>query len=195
MDLLSGMSRDQLRLFAWVAAAVFAVAAGLWRPRRLHWTALGSVLLFAAINTAAGIYVLNHFTDPRWSVGAQPPLSTPSLAGTPIVGKYLGPLDSALSGVVGGVNDFFAFQHALPIALDFLTVSGWALLVSFPLAVLAAGINFAMARRRAAAFDKYRATVDQLQVELEQIKRQLSTRNSVAPALPVEHGSTEVRRG
>ena len=78
------------------------------------------------------------------------------------------------SGVVGGVNDFLAFKQALPVALDFLTASGWALLVSFPLAILAAGISYAMARRQKAEFEKYRATVDQLQAELEQIKRQLS---------------------
>ena len=174
MDLLGGMSRDDLRIFSWVAAAIFTLVAGLWRPRRLHWSALGSVLLFAAINAGFGIYVLNHFADPRWSLGGQPPLTAPSFSGTPMVGQFLGPLDSALSGVVGGVNDFLAFKQALPVALDFLTASGWALLVSFPLAILAAGISYAMARRQKAEFEKYRATVDQLQAELEQIKRQLS---------------------
>lgn len=178
MDLLGGMSLDNLRIFPWIAAAVFALAAGLWRPRRLQWTALGSVLLFAALNAGAGIYILNHFGDPRWSGGEQP-LSAPSFAGTPVVGQFLGPLDSALNGVVGGVNEFLAFKHALPIALDFLAVSGWGLLVSFPLAVLAAGISFAMARRRAAEFGKYRATVDRLEDELEQIKRQVSLMNPV----------------
>lgn len=177
MDLLGGMSRDQLRILAWVAALVFAVVAGIWRPRRLHWTALGSVLLFAALNAGAGIYVLNHFSDPRWSGGEQP-LSAPSFAGTPVVGQFLGPLDSALNGVVGGVNEFLAFKNALPIALDFLAASGSALLVAFPLAVLAAVVSFAMARRRAAEFDRYRATVDVLQEELEQVKRQISAGNT-----------------
>lgn len=178
LDLLGGMSLDNLRIFPWIAAAVFTLAAGLWRPRRLHWTALGSVLLFAALNAGAGIYILNHFGDPRWSGGEQP-LSAPSFAGTPVVGESLAPLDSALNSVVGGVNEFLAFKHALPIALDFLAVSGWAMLVSFPLAVLAAGISFAMARRRAAEFGKYRATVDRLEDELEQIKRQISLMNPV----------------
>ena len=178
MDLLGGMSLDNLRLFPWVAAIVFVLAAGLWRPRRFHWTALGSVLLFAALKAGAGIYVLNHFDDPRWSGGEQR-LSAPSFAGTPVVGQFLGPLDSALNGVVGGVNEFLAFKQALPVALDFLAVSGWALLVSFPLAVLAAGINFAMARRRTAEFARYRATVDRLEEELEQVKRQISSMNPV----------------
>ena len=91
MDLLGGLSRDELRIFSWIAATVFALAAGLWRPCTLHWTALGSVLLFAAFNAAAGIYVLNHFSDSRWSAGGEPPLSAPSFSGTPIVGQFLGP--------------------------------------------------------------------------------------------------------
>jgi hypothetical protein len=65
---------------------------------------------------------LNHFRDSRWSIGGEPPLSAPSFSATPVVGQFLGPLDSALNGVVGGVNEFLAFKQALPIALDFLTV-------------------------------------------------------------------------
>lgn len=179
MDVLGGMSRDELRIFSWVAATVFAIVAGLWRPRRLHWTALGSVFLFAALNAGAGIYVLNHFGDSRWSAGGEPPLSAPSFSGTPVVGKFLGPLDAALNGVVGGVNDFLAFKQALPVALDFLAASGWALLASFPLAILAAGISYGVAKRRTADFDKYRATVDLLEEELAQVKRQISSGNSV----------------
>src|SRR6476661_4909883 len=137
------MSRDELRISSWVAAAVFALVAGVWRPRRLHWTALGPVLLFAALNAGAGIYVLNHFSDSRWSAGGEPPLSAPSFSGAPVVGQFLGSLDSTLNGVVGGVNQFLAFKRALPVALDFLAVSGWALLVSFPLALLAAVVSFA----------------------------------------------------
>ena len=193
MDLLGGMSRDELRIFSWVAAAVFALVAGFWRPRSLHWTALGSVLLFAALNAGAGIYVLNHFSDSRWSAGGEPPLSSPSFSGTPVVGQFLGPLDSALNGVVGGVNEFLAFKQALPVALDFLAASGWALLVSFPLAILAAGISYAMAQRRTADFEKYRATVDLLKEELVQVKQQISSGNSVATALPAEDEVTDVR--
>jgi len=189
LDLWGGMGREGLHIFCWVAAAVFALGAGVWRPRRLHWTALGSVLLFAALNVGAGIYVLSHFSDPRWSAGGEPLLSAPSLSGTPVVGQYLGPLDSALDGVVGGVNEFLAFKQALPIAFDFLGVSGLALLVSFPFAILAAGISFAMARRRKADFEKYRATVDRLQDELEQIRRQISSGNSAGMALMPEDGS------
>ncbi|KUM32473.1 hypothetical protein [Arthrobacter sp. EPSL27] len=105
-----------------------------------------------------------------------------------MIGQFLGPLDSALNGVVGGVNEFLAFKQALPVALDFFAASGWALLASFPLAVLAAGIAFAIARRRAADFDRYRATVDLLQDELEQVKRQIAAGYAAGPALPAETG-------
>lgn len=195
MDLLGGMSRDELCSFPWVAATVFALVAGVWRPRRLHWTLLGSVLLFAALNAGAAIYVLNHFSDSRWSSGGDPPLSAPPLSETPVVGQFLGPLDSALNGVVGGVNEFLAFKQALPVALDFLAASGWALLVSFPLAILAAGISYSIARRRTAEFEEYRATVDLLKDELEQVKRQISSGKSAAPALPVEDEDTDGRPG
>ncbi|MCB5290645.1 hypothetical protein BJQ90_00059 [Arthrobacter sp. SO3] len=189
------MGRDELRTFSWVAAVVFALAVGVWRPRSLHWTALGSVMLFAALNTGAGVYVLNHFGDSRWSAGGEPPLSAPSFSGTPVVGQFLGPLDSALNGVVGGVNEFLAFKQALPVALDFLAASGWALLVSFPLAVLAAGLSFAAARRRKADFERYRATVDLLKDELEQVKRQISSGHFVDAALPAADEFPDVRPG
>ena len=192
MDLLGGMNRDELGISAWVAASVFALAVGVWRPRKLHWSVLGSVLLFAALNAGAGIYVLNHVGDPRWSAG-EPPLSAPSFSGTPIVGQFLGPLDSALNEVVGGVNAFLAFKQALPVALGFLGASGWALLVSFPLGILATVISYVMERRRTADFEKYRVTVDQLKVELEEVKRQISTGNSVGTALPAGDEVTDVR--
>lgn len=167
------MGREELGILTWVAAGVFALAVGLWRPHGFHWTAVGSVLLFAALNAGAGIYVLNHFRDSRWPAGGQPSLSVPSLSGTPLVGQYLESLESTLNGVVGGMNDLLAFQRALPVALDFLAVSGWALVVSFPLAVLAAGIGLVRTRRTAAEFEKYRATVDLLKDELERVKRQI----------------------
>ncbi|MDQ0617322.1 hypothetical protein [Arthrobacter globiformis] len=184
------MSRDELSTLSWVVATVFALAVGVWRPRRLHWTVLGAVLLFAALNAGAGIYILNHVGDPRWSPGE--PLSAPSLSGTPMVGQFLGALDSALNEVVGGVNQFLAFKQALPVALNFLAASGWALLLSFPLGILATVISYVMDRRRMADFEKYRATVDLLKDELEEVKRQISTGNSVGTALPPGDEVTDV---
>jgi disulfide bond formation protein DsbB len=186
LDPFGGMSLDALHILTWIAPAVVALVAGFLLRRSFHWIALGAVLLFAALNAAAGIYVLNHFSEPRWSPEGSAPLSAPSLSETPMVGEFLVPLDSALEGVVGGVNDFRAFQQALPIALDFLATSGWALLVSFPLVILAACVSFAKARRRKAEFTKYRATVDSLKDELEQIKRQVAVRYPTHPARSVD---------
>lgn len=186
MDPLGGMSIGVLHIFTWIAPAVVALVAGVLLRRSLHWIAVGAVLLFAALNAAAGIYVLNHFSEPRWSPEGNAPLNAPSLSETPMVGEFLVPLDSALEGVVGGVNDFRAFQQALPIALDFLAASGWALLVSFPLVILAACVSFAKARRRKAEFTKYRATVDSLKDELEQVKRQIAAGYPTHPARSVD---------
>ncbi|AOT03711.1 hypothetical protein [Arthrobacter sp. U41] len=65
--------------------------------------------------------------------------------------------------------------------------------MAFPLAVLAAGLSFAVARRRTADFEKYRATVDLLKDELEQVKRQISSGDFVETALPAEGEVTDVR--
>jgi hypothetical protein len=186
------MSRDELSTFSWVAATVFALAVGVWRPRRFHWTALGAVLLFAALNAGAGIYVLNHVGDPRWSAGEQP-LSAPSFSGTPMVGQFLGPLDDSLNAVVGGVNAFLAFKQALPIALGFLGTSGWALLVSVPVGILATVVSYFLEKRRKADFDKYRATVDQLKAELEEVKRQIASGNFVGTPIPAGDDAMDVR--
>jgi len=175
VDLLGGFSSSGLHLLPWFATLLVVVAAGLWRPRSLHWTVLGSVMIFASLNAMAAVYILNHFDDPRWSPAAGQALSAPQLSSTPLVGQFLGPLDSAMNGVVGGVNDFLAFKHALPIALEFLAASGWALLLAFPLAIVAAGISFSAARRRAAEARNYRSAVVELRAELDQVKLQLAT--------------------
>lgn len=195
MDLLGGIGRDELRVFPWIAAISFALIAGVWRPRGLQWTALGSVLLFAALNAGAGIYVLINSGDPRWSAGGEPPLSAPPLSGTPVVGQFLEPLESVLDEVVGGVNEFLAFKEALPVAMGFFASSGWALLVSFPLAVIAVGISYAAARRRAADFEKYRATVDRLADELAHLKLQMSSGSSVHADLSARDTAADRRPG
>lgn len=175
MDLLADMSRDELHTLTVVAATVFALVAGTWRPHRIQWTALGAVLLFAALNAVAGIYVLNHYRDPRWAAGSEPPLAVPSFSGTPLVGQYLEPLDTALNSVAGGVNDFVTFKHALPLALDFLTAAGWAVLAALPLAIIAASIHHIAARRQKADFEEYRAAVDLLREDLEHLKQQITS--------------------
>lgn len=188
------MSLDQFRIFSWAVPIGF-VLIGCFRPRSLHWTVLGAVLLFTALNAVAGIHILNHFRDSRWSAGGEPPLSAPSFAETPLVGQYLGPLDSTLNRVVGVGNDFLAFKDVLPVAMEFLATSGWALLVSFPIAIIAAIISISRARRRARDFQNYCATVDQLRDELEQVKRQISAGKSSDTVFPVQVDVADVLPG
>lgn len=195
MEQLGSLGIDQLHIYSSGIAAAFLLVFGIFFWRSLHWIAFGSVLLFAALNAAAGIYILTTVGDSRWSVGGEPSLSAPSFAGTPVVGEYLVPLDSALQSVVGEVNDFLAFKQALPVALEFLATSGLALLVSIPVAMIAAIISFFIARRRKTDFDTYRATVDQLKDELEQVKRQISAGNFVDKVLPATDDVTEVLPG
>jgi hypothetical protein len=50
-----------------------------------------------------------------------------------------------------------------------------------------------MARRRSADFEKYRTKVDLLEVELGQVKRQISAGNSVETEFPAESAPEQVR--
>lgn len=174
MDILSGISSEWLRALTWLPALAAGLLLCFWRPRRLHWAALGSVLVYAVANIGAGIYVLSHLGDSRWGGGAADRLGAPSLAGTPVVGQFLGSLDTVLGGVVAGVNEFIDFRAALPVALDYLAAAGWALVVAVPLGILTLIVSARDAQRRKAAFARYCARVEELSDELDAIKRQLS---------------------
>ncbi|KQQ98441.1 hypothetical protein ASF72_18540 [Arthrobacter sp. Leaf141] len=174
-------------------AAALLIVGGLCNWRKIHWTALGSIFVFAAVNAGAGIYVLNHLTDARWAPEGTESLTAPSFAGTPLVGQYLGPLDSALASVMSGVNDFQTFQHALPVALGFLGTSSLALLWSFPMMIVTLVISFFVGRRERSRFRKYRSTVDRLSVELEQVKLQLAELAPAEPVLPAQAAVVDVR--
>ncbi|HJX78456.1 hypothetical protein [Glutamicibacter sp.] len=72
------------------------------------------------------------------------------------------------------MNSLVAFQQALPLALDFFTKSGWAFLIAVPLMILVAVMGFRAARRRRRELNNYRETVDQLKIDLEQVKVRLT---------------------
>lgn len=184
MDILTGIGLEQLRLWIWVLALAFAVAVGLWRRHQLVAVALASVLLFATLNAGAGIYILKRLGDQRWTSG-EPPVSAPELSGTPIVGQQLVPLESALEAIAGGVNSFWEFRQALPVALDFFSRSGWALLVAIPLIIVIMIRTFQAARRRRRDLLKLSSTVAQLQAELAEIK-------GILPAPATAAGVTEL---
>ncbi|MGP4993832.1 hypothetical protein [Glutamicibacter ardleyensis] len=174
MNLLRGLSLEDLSVAIWVCVAVFAAVMGIWQRRQLQWVALSSVVLFAVLNAGTGIYVLRTVGDSRWAQEGTVPLSAPSLSETPLVGQYLDPLNSALQSMVGSVNSLVAFQQALPVALDFFTKSGWALLIAVPLMLLVVVMSYRAARRRKRELNNYRATVDQLKIDLEQVKARLT---------------------
>lgn len=173
MDILSGVSSEWLKALTWLSAIAAGLLLCFWRPRRLHWAALGSALVYAVANFGAGIYVLSHLGDSRWGGGSADRLGAPSLADTPVVGQFLGSLDTVLGGVVDGVNEFIDFRAALPVALDYLSVAGWALVVAVPLGILVLVVSCREAQRRKAAFARYSLRVEELSDELDAIKRHL----------------------
>lgn len=174
MDILSGVDSEWLRALTWISAIASGLLLCFWRPRRLHVAALGSVLVFAVANMGAGIYVLSHLGDSRWGGGAEDRLgAAPALADTPVVGRFLGDLDAALTGVVDGVNEFIDFRASLPVAVEFLAAAGWALLVAVPLGLVALMVSYRDAQRRKAAFARYSRQVDELSAELDDIRRHL----------------------
>jgi hypothetical protein len=170
VDILAGVSTEWLKALTWITAATAGVAILLWR-RRLDQAGLAAVVVFMAASAGAGIYVLNHLGDGRWGGDQQAKLSPPPLSDTPVVGNFLEPLEGMLGGVTDGVNEFTDFQSALPVALDFLVAAGWALALSVPLALVVLAVNAREARRRTREFTAYKAQVEQLRQELEQVKR------------------------
>ncbi|QEP06686.1 hypothetical protein [Glutamicibacter sp. ZJUTW] len=83
------------------------------------------------------------------------------------------------------MNSFWEFRQALPVALDFFTRSGWALLVAIPLIIAIMIRTFRAARRRRKDLLNLRGTVVQLQAELAEIK-------AILPAPAITAGVTEL---
>lgn len=170
---MSGIGLVWLKALTWISAILTGLLLGFWRPRRLDLAALGSVVVFLVTNAGAGTYVLNHVGDPRWSSRAEDRLSAPPLTETPVIGRYMEPLDALIGGVVDSVNQFVDFRAALPVAMEFFVAAGWALAVSLPLALAALIVGYAEAKRRKAEFLRFKLQVEQLRGELEEVKRHL----------------------
>ena len=177
MDILSGVSGEWLKNLTWLSAIAAGLLLCFWRPCRVHCAALGSVLVFAVANIAAGIYVLSHLGDSRWGGGAEERLDAPLLVDTPVVGQFLGPLDALLNGVVDGVNEFTDFRASLPVAVEFLAAAGWALAVAVPLGLVALAVSYREAQRRKADFARFSLQVEELSAELDEIKRHVGYPN------------------
>jgi len=177
VDILAGVNREWLAALTWLAAALAGVGVLVWRRRRADLAALTAVVVFMAANAGAGIYVLNHLADGRWGGDAQAKLAPPTLSGTPVVGQFLQPLDGALAGMAGGVNDFIDFRAALPVAMDFFAAAGWALALLVPLVLAAAVVQGRKARRRNAEAAAMCGEVEKLRAELDAVKRHVGYRD------------------
>ncbi|AOT04352.1 hypothetical protein [Arthrobacter sp. U41] len=173
MDILSGVSGEWLKSLTWLLAIASGLLLCFWRPRRVHAAALGSVLVFAVANIAAGVYVLSHLGDSRWGGGVEERLEAPSLADTPVVGQFLGSLEALLNGVVDGMNEFTDIRASLPVAVEFLAAAGWALVVAVPLGLVTLVVSYRDAQRRKADFARFSLQVEELSAELDDIKRHL----------------------
>lgn len=173
MDVLTGVSLDWIKALTWLCAIATGLLLAFWRRRRLDLAALGSVIVYAITSAGAGIYVLNHVGDPRWSSKTEDRLGAPPLTETPVVGRYLGSLEDLIRGVADSVNQLMDFQAALPVALEFFASTGWAFAVSLPLALAALVVGHVESKRRKAEFVQYKIEVDDLKLELEEIRRHL----------------------
>jgi len=178
VDILAGVNREWLAALTWIAAAAACAGVLVWRRRRADLAALAAVVVFMAANVGAGIYVLNHLADGRWGGDAQAKLAAPSLSGTPVVGQFLQPLEGAMAGMAGGVNDFIDFQAALPVALGFFAAAGWALAASVPVALAAAAVQARRARRRKAQAAAWQDEVEKIRNELDAVKHHLGITTS-----------------
>lgn len=170
---MSGVSLDWFKALTWIFAIVTGLLLAFWRQRRLHLAALGSVIVFMGTSAGAGIYVLNHVGDPRWGSKAEDRISAPPLTETPVIGRFMGPLDDVIRGVADSVNQFVDFRAALPVAMEFFVAAGWALALALPLGLAALIVSYADAQRRKAEFLKYKLQVEELKSELEDIRRHL----------------------
>ena len=178
VDILGGVNREWLAALTWIAAAAAGAGVLVLRRRRVDLAALAAVVVFMAVNIGAGIYVLNHLADDRWGGDGQAKLAPPSLSGTPVVGQFLAPLEGAMAGMAGSVNDFIDFQAALPVALGFFAAAGWALAVSVPLALAAAAVQARRLRRRKAEAVAWQDEVEKLRRELDAVKRHVGITTS-----------------
>ncbi|MEW1812017.1 hypothetical protein AB0284_15070 [Pseudarthrobacter phenanthrenivorans] len=177
MDILAGVNREWLAALTWLAALCAGVAVLLWRRHRPDVAALAAVVVFAAVNVGAGIYVLDHLADGRWGGDAHARLDPPSLSGAPVVGQFLQPLDAAMSDLAGRANDFIDFQAALPVALGFFAAAGWALAVLVPVGLWAAAVQAREGRRRKAEAAAVQHEVEKLRAELDAVKRHVGYRD------------------
>jgi hypothetical protein len=174
------ISIEVLGVASWMLTIVVGLAIFRGRVRKLHWAALGAVFTFIGANVALGIYVVTHPGDARWD--DDNPLSVASLSDTPMIGQHLQQLDSVMDDVVARVNDVRDIQQAIPVALEFFTAAGWGCLAALLVALAANSVEKmwkkAEGRQQDAEFASYKQTIEDLQQELDDVKRFVNYQNS-----------------
>jgi hypothetical protein len=136
MDVLSGISVDTLKFLGFVIAGLISIGVYFAFFKKWQWALVGAVFTYLIWTTGIGLYVLLHVNDPRWS-GEETSLQAPAIADTPIIGQYMQPLNDFLNSTASSINDFVAFQHALPVAQEFFGLAGWALAILVPVVLFA----------------------------------------------------------
>jgi hypothetical protein len=134
MDVLS---IDGFKILIWVLALLVTVGVYFGFFRQRYWALVSGAFTFIATAAGIGLYILMHVTDPRWSGNQQVIGQPPKLSETPIIGQYLEPLGTFLNQTASSINDFVAFQHALPVAQEFFAYALWGFVAFVPLMILA----------------------------------------------------------
>lgn len=137
MDVLSGVSVEGFKILAVILALLAGVGIYFGFFRKWYWAIVGAVFVFTISTAGAGLYVLLHVNDSRWSADKEPFLEAPKVSETPFIGQYLEPLGAFLNNTANSINDFVAFQRALPIAQDYFTLALWGLVILFPVMIVA----------------------------------------------------------
>ena len=126
MDVLS---IEGFKILAFVLALVVGAGVYVGFFRKWYWALVGAAFTFVVTTAGVGLYILLHVTDPRWSGGQEPFIQAPKVSETPLIGQYLEPLGTFLNQTASSINDAVAFQHALPVAWEFFSLSLFGLVV------------------------------------------------------------------
>ena len=137
MDVLSGVSVEGFKILAVIAGLVVGVGIYFLYFRKWYWGLASAVFTYVIVTAGAGLYVLLHINDPRWSAGKEPLLEAPKVSEAPLIGQYLEPLGDFLNSTANSINDFVAFRHALPVAQEFFTFALWGLIIFVPVMITA----------------------------------------------------------
>lgn len=173
--LLSNVSVDGFKLLAVIVSSLVGVGVFFGFFKRWYWALFASIFTYMILTAGVGVYVLMHISDARWAVGREPLLEAPSVGDTPVIGEMMRPLDDFMRDAAMSINQLTSFRHALPVAQDFFALSGWALLVLIPVAIMALVISRFRSATLFLRFEQLAATVQAQGREIENLRRASTT--------------------